>query len=153
MPKRRVTPKQRAASRRNLVKARAARKRNVTLPLSAASDMNKPKGIRDAAYYTGLKPYPTGKQTFLYHRTHETAADAITSTRKWKSGTKAMGGIPGHSQFTTGKPLGRFPVGSALLGVAVPRKKVRKVQREGGNSWAVVVKNKDLAGRKVKRLR
>ena len=152
MPKKRRTPKQRAASRRNLEKARAA-KRNMTVPFSMASDMSRPKVLRDNAYYTGLKPYPTGKKTFLFHRTHEVAADAITKTRKWKSGTKSMGGMPGYSQFTTGKPLGRFPVGSALLGVAVPRKKVQRVKREEGNTWHVRVKNKDLAGRKVRRLR
>lgn len=154
MPKRR-TSAQRVASKRNLVKARAAR-RSKELPWAMSNDMSKPKGVRDAAYTTGFRPIPTGKNTLLYHKARDAdTANRIIKSRKWVSGTKAMGGVPGHSQFTTGWPLKRFNVGSAdsIVTVKVPRKLVRNVKHEDQGSWHVVVKNSDLKGRLVRKLR
>jgi len=155
MPKRRISKGRSAAQKaaqRKAAKASAAARKRSAPPFSVANDMRKPKAIRDAAYY-GRPAMPTGKNTFLYHKTkdHDTA-DAIIKGRKWISGAASMGGIRGHSQFTHGGPLERFKIGGVLLGVTVPRKLVKKAQYEGNGVTAVVVRNSDLKGRKVKKL-
>lgn len=138
MPKRRITAKQKLASKRNLIAARAARHRVVG----------------NHIWKTGLKPYPTGKKTYLYHRTTPDRADVIVKSKKWISGTTAHGGLRGRSWFSTGSPVKPASAYSAnaIVGVAVPRQAVRRELYDAESRYFVSVANKDLRGRKVKRL-
>lgn len=159
MPKRRVTtPKQKAASRKNLAKARAAKKSAVKgWSASELSEKRKrPEVLAIARYNNNRSPVKgnTGKNVDVFHRTNPTAAQAITKSLKWKSGKGGTGVLPGRTWFTKGSPKSNSrSYGDALLAVRVPRKTIRRESGSTDGALHVSVANKDLNGRKVRRLR
>ena len=128
MPKRR-TPKQRAASRRNLIIARAKRE--------------------------GRKP--TGKNTLLYH--HTSPANAASIMKQGFDSSKALRGSLTRSKadnnvFFSDKPNGEASRhGKALLSVIVPRKSAKRDPNfdtyKGETFYSVP--SKALRGKKIRR--
>lgn len=142
MPKRR-TPAQRAASRRNLQKARAAKK-------SRAS--------RKVAQFAKEGRKPQGKNVLLYHRTSPTNAKSIAA-QGFSPGKAVKSSLSrsktDRSVFFSDKPSGEATrYGKALLSVKVPRRKVKRdlnYDTYKGETYYHVRTN-DLKGRKVKRV-
>lgn len=126
MPKKRRTPAQRAASRRNLEKARKARSRKAT-------------GV------------PTGKTVLLMHRTSKNAAKSIElqgfKVSQKNTPVSNIGGGPhvfGVLPATVSKWSG---YGESIVGVKVSRKKLKKDVLPGAYKVAL----KDIKGKKAKR--
>lgn len=128
MPKRR-TPKQRAASRRNLKLARAVKARQK----------------------------PMGKIALLYHRT--SPANASSIVKHGFDSSKALKGKLTRARaeknvFFSDKPHGDAKRhGSALLSVKVPRKSIKRdpnFDTYKGETF-YVVPQKALAGKKIRR--
>lgn len=128
MPKRKVrTARQRAASRSNLIAARKA------------------KGHKAIGF-------PTGKTSLLYHRTSEKAANAIVREQKWRPNNKLNMDPPGKGTvfFSPPKATSIYTNrGNAIVGVRISRKKVRKT----GIGTDLQVKEQDLRGIKIRRIR
>ena len=136
MPKRRVSAKQVAASRRNLIKARAARKK---IPRSRYG----------------------GKLVDLYHFTKPDRAASIMDSGGFNDKISS-------TQFLRRKIGGEYPTffwtkpnpdpmqsagfGKSVLAVRVPRRKAHR-DFDYPPGMAVYVRQKDLAGRKVRRVR
>lgn len=130
MPKKRRTPKQRAASRRNLKIARAKRER--------------------------LKP--TGKTKLLFHRTSPQNAESIM--KHGFGGAKALRSNLTRSKkdsrsFFSDSPSGEAArYGKALVSVKVSRKLVKRDTNydtyKGETFYSVA--NSSLKGKKVKRV-
>lgn len=159
MPKRRMTPARKAAIakwQRAGVNARKS-KANPNVKRWSASELatprKLPKVIDDANWY-GRPVVPTGKNTFLYHRTNSNAAQQIMQTKKWISGSTTRGGLRGRSWFSHGGTVEQTGYyGSAILAVSVPRKLVRKELYSGKGVTFVSVANKNLRGRQVRRIK
>lgn len=145
MPKKRRTPAQRAASRRNLEKARAARKKK-------------------------LRGTPHGKTLLLYHFTNKQAADKIV-----KEGFKPIvrkgtftenTAYQNEAWFFTHKAAkrnlrdarrdmkryGRTQYGLDAVSVKVPFKATTKESRRRGGGEVYTVPFEKLKGRKIKRV-
>lgn len=129
MPRRRVTTKQKAASRRNLAIARAKRE--------------------------GRKP--TGKSTLLFHRTSPANADSIAK-HGFDPGRAVKGSVTrskaDRSVFFSDKRSGESSrYGKALVSVKVPRKLVKRDPNYDTYKGETFhhVRVSDLAGRKIKR--
>lgn len=136
MPKKRRTPKQRAASRRNLEKARQARA------------LERDFGYREKLLKGGLSP--TGKTRLLYHRTSREAAKSIM-----KQGFKAGKYADGQISFTTRRAVKDQlyrKYGKAVLTVKVPRKLAKPDKGINKRFEAFEVDEKALKGRKIRRL-
>lgn len=143
MPRRRRTPAQRAASRRNLEKARAAKKS---------------KAQRKVAQFAKEGRKPQGKKVLLYHRTSPTNAKSIVA-QGFNPGKAVKSNLSrskvDRSVFFSDKPFGEASrYGKALLSVKVPRRKVKRdwnYEPYKGETF-YHVRTKDLKGRKVKRI-
>lgn len=146
MPKRRVTAAQKAASRRNLVKARAARSKKSKhriikqdgVPLVVPKDLRR----------------PMGKNVLLVH----SSAQSDKILKEGFKGTKT-----GKVYFTNAREAHNYSGFGRPLSVIVPRKHVRKDRNpiytdsgpmtEHSLFGAVTVHVKNLKGVKIKRHR
>lgn len=130
MPKRRTTPKQRAASRRNLVKARAARNRYGGKSEHTTVYRHIPEKYAGATVKSGFKADRFG--------------DVYVTTNKSKKSAAALFG-----RIETGK--------SAVMGVRVKRRNLGKDDTPLRAEIAKVetwhkIKSKHLVGRKIRRV-
>lgn len=150
MPKRRMTPARKAAIakwQRAGAKARKAKSSNKTPPTT------------DQLRKAFAEKMPMGKTVVLYHHTTpEKAAKIMRSGFKPLTGkgiqrARARDGIADVTWFHDRKHHALFETfaGSALLTVRVPRKVV--IRRQLGIGDELMVKHKDLAGVKIRRLK
>lgn len=160
MPKRRVsrTAAQKAASRRNLVKAREARRPNKTIAAGQARINSLAKQVGWFAL-DAKKPTPTGKLVTLMHRTSAANASKIlkegfksTQTNTpigvlSKAGPSVYGVLPSVVNKWKG-------YGEAVVAVRVPRRLVHIDESMSTyNPPPIRVAVKDLAGRKIRRIK
>lgn len=143
MPKKRRTPAQRTASRRNLEKARAARSS---------------RAQRKVAQFAKEGRKPQGKNVLLYHRTSPANAKSIAA-QGFNPGKAVKSNLTrskvDRSVFFSDKPSGEAArYGKALLSVKVPRRKVKRdpnYDTYKGETY-YFVRTSDLKGRKIKRV-
>lgn len=163
MPKRRITAAQSAASRRNLEKARQAKRR---LP-KALSDKLSPQGRANYAKTGTISKVPAimyhGKNIRLYHHTSESAANKIikTQTMRGRKGN-ASKGIPDLTEkvyFSRKKRGLATDWGNSVVSVSINHKKakdlgaainIRMSQIDKADKY-YVVKRKDLRGIKIRK--
>lgn len=131
MPKRRITPEMRAASKRNLEIARRA------------------KRAREGRI-------PTGKNVLLIHRTTSEAADLIVAQQRFRGRYRGWDKANARAFFTpaSSKSGAKFysGFGNAAVSVRVSRKVIKRDNFvEHRNYGAVTVDLKDLAGVKIRR--
>jgi hypothetical protein len=145
LPKRR-TAKQAAASKRNLVKARAARKGSAPIRAYKAE-------AADRGFKMVPKPTPMGKNVLLFHQTNPVNATRIAKTKTWKPDNSYM---KGNVSFTTAQGVANFGhYGKSVVSVRVPRKaildKANQVNPGYGGIHEFTVPAKALQGRKVRK--
>lgn len=144
MPKRKMTPARKAAIAKWQRAGALSRKgKRASLLKSPILDMVRP----------GLKSkmlIPTGKKTLLWHRTTPEAAEKIVREQNW--GHNRFAKEKGISWFTQGKKPPEF-YGKALVSVKVPHKKVTHEAFTKIGQRYVNVRNKDLEGRKARRIK
>jgi len=144
MPKRRMrTAAQIAASRRNLEKARAAKKlKGAWSTLIPSADNSR---------------IPVGKTVLLVHRTTPEAAKSIVAQQKFKPRAWGYDKSPSKVWFTpaSSKSGKRFysQFGLGAVSVRVPRKVMKPdtIGSEHARYGAVTVDLKDLQGKKIRR--
>lgn len=126
MPKRKMrTAAQVAASRRNLEKARKAKK---------------------------IIGFPMGKIATLHHRTSDSAANSLVREQKWRPNNSLNMDPPGKGTVFFSPPRATSLYtnrGNAIVAVRISHKKVKR----SGIGTDLYVKEQDLVGVKIRRIK